>query len=255
MPIALAVTPRPEGEENTILGRIEWNTKTGKLIRVDRMKDTSGNWVSDKVDISTIEKTDGSLVRPSMLFDFASAQNGWVRFSPYDEVMVGIAAPLPVRPPQYLDQNGQPVMDTYGKPIRHDQMVRIPVYSTVAFPDMPLRELSIRGMHAISALGELFGQVENAPEYLAGKLPLIRWDKARDVGKGNGAPSFAILSWHDRPAGMPLRAGAAAPVAPATTAPAPQPAAQPAQVVNQMPPPVAAAPAMMEPAPFAPEVR
>lgn len=250
MPIALAVTPRPEGEENTILGRIEWNTKAGKLIRVDRMKDGSGNWISDKVDISTIEKADGSLVRPAMLFDFASAQNGWVRFSPYDEVMVGITAALPPRPPQYLDQNGQPVMDSFGKPVRHDQMVRVPVYSSVVFTDMPIRELSIRGMHAISALGELFGQVEGAAEYMAGKLPLIRWDKARDVGKGNGAPTFTVLSWHDRPAAMPLRAGAAAPAAIVTHAPAapPAPAAAPV-VVNQMPPPPAPV-AASSPAPF-----
>jgi hypothetical protein len=234
MPMAMAMPPKGEGEDREILGRIEWNTKAGKLIRVDRFKDSTGSYKSDRVDISVIPRPDGSLVRPQMLFDFHSALNGWVRFSPYDEVMVPIDAPLPPRPPQYLDAQGQPVMDTYGKPIRHDQTVRIPVYSTVCFEDNPMRELSIKGMHAIQALGELFGMVEAAPEYKYGKLPLIRWDGARDVGKGNGAPIFTIVSWHDRPADVPLRG---------KPQPAPQPApapAAPVQVVNQMPPPVAA---------------
>lgn len=225
MPMEVAYTPKPEGEAGAILGRLEWNTKQGKLLRCDRAQNAAGEWTTTKVDISTIDQPDGSVVRPTMLFDFHSAQNGWMRFRPFDERMAHIDGALPPRPPEYRDENGNAVMDNYGKPIRHEQVVRVPVYSPKTFgTTAPVWELSIRGGHALVAIQAFYALVEASPEHAAGKLPLVRWDKARIIDKnGNSVPTWTITGWHARPAEFPARQAAAP--APVVAAPAPKPAA------------------------------
>lgn len=208
MPMEVAYTPKAEGEAGTILGRLEWNTKAGKLLRCDRAQNSAGEWQTTKVDISTIDMPDGSIVRPTMLFDFFSGLNGWMRFRPFDERMAPIDALLPPRPPEYRDENGNAVMDSYGKPIRHEQVVRVPVYSVKTFgANTPVWELSIRGGHALVAIQGFYNLAEAAAEHAAGKLPLVRWDKPRTVDKnGNSVPVWTILGWHDRPADFAKRA-------------------------------------------------
>lgn len=238
MAMEVAYVPKGEGEGGPIIGRLEWNTKAGKLLRCDRAQDSAGEWKTTKVDISTIDLPDGSIARPTMLFDFHSAVNGWMRFKPFDERMVHIDSPLPPRPPEFRDENGNAVLDNYGKPVRHEQAVRVLVYSPKAFSaSEPTRDLSIRGAHAINALGAFYAKVEASPEHAAGKLPLVRWDKAIIAdNKGNSVPAWSILSWHARPADFtPRPKPTAATAAPAAAQPAPsKPAPAPELAERQM---------------------
>ncbi len=242
MPMEVAYTPKAEGEAGAILGRLEWNTKAGKLLRCDRSQNAAGEWTTTKVDISTIDQEDGSIVRPTMLFDFHSAQNGWMRFRPFDERMAHIDAPLPPRPAEYRDENGAAVMDSYGKPVRHEQTVRVPVYSPKTFGTAaPVWELSIRGGHALTAIQQFYATVEASPEHAAGKMPLVRWDKARIVDKnGNSVPVWTITAWHARPADFAKRtpqAAAPRPVfgaAPAAPPPAPELAQRQEQAAKEL---------------------
>lgn len=200
---------------------------------MERFQASDGSWGSRKHDITLMEVTnkDGEQVlqRPAMLFDFHSAANCWIRFKPYDEIVVAIDGELPPRPLMYRDENGNAVNDQYGKPIQHQQMARVPVFSPLVFgKDEPLHELSARGDTVLEAIRVLFeNQVEQNPDYIAGKLPLIQWAGSEATGKKGDlfVPTFKILGWHARPGDVPLEekpkrvAGATAPQGAARPAP------------------------------------
>lgn len=230
MPMEVAYTPKADGEAGTFVGRLEWNSKAGKLLRCDRAKNAEGNWVTSKVDISTIDQPDGSIIRPTMLFDFHSAQNCLMRMMPFDLIAVPINSRLPPMPPKYRDEQGNPVKDAYGKEIQHEQTVRVLVYSPKVFgEDAPIWDLSIKGINALATFAAFYNSVEATAEHAAGKLPLVRWDKPRTVDKnGNSVPVWTILGWHERPAAFPPRP-AQAPSG-VTAAPPPRPAAPAAPV-------------------------
>jgi hypothetical protein len=210
MPVAVMSEPRSANSESgPILPRVEWATKAGRLFRVERFQDATGGWDSRKHDITTVEAVtkDGETVlkKPAMLFDFASGANCWVRFTPFDEIVVALDGILPPRPAAQRDERGEPLKDRFGKPIQHAQMLRVPVYSPMVFgKDNALHELSAKGDNVVRAVAELFDQVEQSAEYAAGKLPLVEWSGHTTTGKNNDlfVPTFKILGWHDRPAAV-----------------------------------------------------
>lgn len=210
MPVQVMTKSGGDGERGPILPRVEWQTKTAKLMRNERVQQGDA-WVTKKHDITLLSSTNAEgeevLSKPAMLFDFASGSNCWVRFSPFDEIVVGFDQALPPQPPVFRDEAGNPVKDQWGKNVEHAQMLRVPVYSPRVFgAEQPIHELSVRGDNVVRAIAQLFDLVEAAPEYAAGKLPLIQWSGSEAKGKRGDlfAPTFKILAWHARPADMPL---------------------------------------------------
>lgn len=236
MPVQVMTKTSSDSDSGARIPRIEWQTKSAKLMRNNRVQEGDA-WVTKKIDITLLSSLDKDgeevLSKPAMLFDFASGANCWVRFTPtYDEIVVGIDQALPPKPPVYRDEAGNVVKDQWGKPTEHAQVLRVPVYSPRVFgEEQALHELSAKGDSVVRAIADLFEKVEAAPEYLQDKLPLIQWSGSEAKGKKGDlfAPTFKILGWHPRPAGMPLDpkgSDAAEPAAPAAA-----PAAKPRELV------------------------
>ena len=100
------------------------------------------------------------------------------------------------------------------------------VYSSQMFGDEPVRSFSSNGTGSTMFIQALYNEAEKAPEFAAGKSPVVQLNgsKATKVGKGTTrVPQFTIVKWIDRPAAL----GAGNP-APAAAAPAPAPKAAPA---------------------------
>jgi hypothetical protein len=98
------------------------------------------------------------------------------------------------------------------------------LFSAKMFGDEPVRSFSSNGTGPTMFIQALYNLAETAPEFSAGKSPVVQitGSKATKVGKGTTrVPQFTIVKWVDRPAAFGGEA-------PAATAPAPAPKAAPA---------------------------
>lgn len=105
------------------------------------------------------------------------------------------------------------------------------VYSSQMFGDEPVRSFSSNGTGPTMFIQALYNEAEKAPEFAAGKSPVVQLSGSKAIKVGRGTtrvPQFTIVKWIDRPtalgAGNPAPA-AAAPAAAPKAAPAPAPAA------------------------------
>ncbi len=223
-----------EQTDNEFLPLFNFNAKKARFETSERVED-GGQWV----------KKDAVIQLEQVVFaaDFATIQQGWLLIkkgvAPI-KAFVPLGQPLPPRPAGYgeRDEKGREILP------KNAFMMR------VMLSDGVLREFGGNSLAILAAVGEMLTAYEAAPEAKEGKVPVLKATKLIPSDKnGNERPVFVIDRWVARPEKF-----GPAPTT-STTAAAPQPA--PAQVVNQMPPPAAApaAPAMHEPAPFAPEVR
>jgi len=108
---------------------------------------------------------------------------------------------------------------------------RIDVVSNKLFGEEPTREFSSNTFGNLTFIQDLYNQSETAPEFKAGKVPVIQitGEKAQKVGKGNTRiPEFEIKKWVDRPddlADGSVEVVLSAPQPKPEPAPAPAPAA------------------------------
>lgn len=223
------------GDGGDFLPLLAYNAKAGRLKTSERVE-TSAGWVKQEEDVS--------FQQPSFIMDLANIETGWLLFRAGMAPIKAVAkygTPIPPMP------GGDFGNDEKGKAIkpREGFVMRVMDVKSV------VREFASNAGAVLGSIDALHTAYKAAPEAAQGLLPVVQFTGATEVkGKhgSNYSPNFQITKWVPRPAAL-----GAAPAA--TAAPAPQPTPAP-QVVNQMPPPaMAAAPAMAEAAPFAPEVR
>jgi hypothetical protein len=229
------------GSESTssgeFLGRIQFDARTGFFKHVDRYQEPDGAWNNRESD---------PYQNPTLLMDFGSLEVGYAKISsPPSFLFVPFGKPAPQRPVE-LSVEGKPAFNPAA---------RLKVMSQKTFGDMEPRYFMIANKTGLPAIEEAWIAFAASPEAAAGQVPVMNiTTRTVEVKTPQGmnkfkVPVFAIVQWVDRLPALGDRL--VPPPAPQATR-APQPAhapAAPVQVVNQMPPPVAA---QAEPASFAP---
>lgn len=187
---------------------VKFDSRAGRMFRVDRAQDAAGNWTQNIVEI-----TQGF----QAIFDMEGIEVGWALFA------TGVApsfAMVPLGqaiPPKPSDQHKQTfrLMMKLGKSSGGD-----------------VREMASQAKAVIAAVDELHDAYKAGLAANPGKLPIVALTGSTPVvstGKGqtstNYKPTFQIVGWTDRPA--ELTAGGAVASTAQTAAPAvAQPAAQ-----------------------------
>jgi hypothetical protein len=175
----------------------------------------SGLWYTknDGKDEPMFEVTDMTAV-----FDMPGLETGWFKFSS------GVA-PEKVMDPSLAEAAPNPGAD-------FKRGFQIDLYSEKNL--MGLREFSSTAGIVIEAMNNLYDLWMAAPENASGKLPVVRCSGVLPISNKHGTnyqPTFEIVGWTDRPAG--LAGGDTKSAAPASPPSAAAPAAHmppPAQV-------------------------
>jgi hypothetical protein len=243
--MAFGIPGSDTGNSNSeFLGRLQFDARSGLWKHVTR-KNEGGQYFNDESE---------DYMNPSFLMDFGSFEVGYARISSPPAFLMtpylGKATAYPQRPTE---------LNPEGK-MAFNPATRIKVLSPKTFGDSEPRYFMISSKTGMPAMEEAWQAFAAAPEAQEGKVPVVNaTTRTIEVKTPQGmskfkVPVFTFAQWVDRPAALGERI---TPIPARTAAPTPQPAPAPApSVVNQMPPPaMAAAPAMMEPAPFAPEFR
>ncbi|WP_336802406.1 hypothetical protein [Kaistia sp. MMO-174] len=208
---------------------IKYDARAGRMFRIDRSQNSSGQYESNEVDISQ----DCTFVA-----DLANIRVGWVNYSPQGPVkrmvVLGQAA-IPARP----EDKGSD-----GKPL-FKQGFEFTVLLHKNMGGGPAREFGSSAGCVIEAIDALHDAYMAAPEAAQGKVPIVKMVKTSAVKSGqstNYKPTFEIIGWTERSDALPpapsasvgSNASAASSTPPTTgsthaappaAAPAPQPAA------------------------------
>jgi hypothetical protein len=194
---------------------IKYDAKAGRLFRVDRVQQNDGTYATDTVEITDTAQ---------MAIDLANIRVGWINYTtqgPVRRLVVLGKEPIPPRPE---DKNAE------GKP-SFKQGFEIDLLLDKASGGGALRVFGSAAGCVIEAMDALHDAYSAAPEAKAGKLPIVKVAGVQPVKSAqstNYKPTFAIVSWIDRPASLTAAPAAASKIAPATgstqiKAPAPQP--------------------------------
>jgi hypothetical protein len=190
---------------------IKYNGKSGRIDRVDRTQGSSGDWISEEIEI-----TDGF----QAVFDMENIEIGWISFDGVPDFrMVRVNEAMPDKPtPKH--KAGFRVRMKLGKSISQN-------------PDGDVRELSGNAGVAIAGMDKLSDAfLKGGGE--KGQLPVVKLARTTKVtaqfkdenGKQQTSTSYEpvweIVKWVNRPAELG-GAGAAAPE-PAKEEPKPEPA-------------------------------
>jgi hypothetical protein len=197
---------------------VNYDAKAGRMFRVDRALGGDGAWFTDKVEITNTVQ---------MVIDLANIRVGWINYTtqgPVRRLVVLGKEPIPPRPD---DKNAE------GKPA-FKQGFEVDLLLDKASGGGEARVFGSSAACVIEAVDALHDAYSSAAESRAGKLPIVKIAGVQPVKSGqstNYRPTFAIVSWTDRPPHLPAPGMRGAPkAAPATgstavAAPAPQPAA------------------------------
>ena len=166
-----------------------YDARAGRFFRIDRLQDSSGNWTTDKVDITTNFKA---------MADFDNIETGWLNFAPGQTpnlVLVplkGIAdktIKMPDRPSD-LHKNGIRFVVKLSKDIGGDR---------------PIREIASSAKAFLGAIETVYEQYAAERSQHPGMLPVLVCDKTTPVTTGSGknsstnyAPSLRIAAWVPR---------------------------------------------------------
>jgi hypothetical protein len=227
------------GSNGEFLGRLQFDARSGLWKHVTR-KNEGGQFFNDESE---------DYMNPTFLMDFGSLEVGYAKISnPPSFLMVPFGKPAPQRPTELNPENK----------LAFNPAARIKVLSPKTFGDNEPRYFLIASKTGLPAMEEAWQMFSASAEAQEGKVPVVNaTTRTIEVKTPQGmskfkVPVFTFAQWVDRPSALGERI---TPIPARTAAPVAQPAPAPV-VVNQMPPPaMAAAPAMAEPAPFAPEVR
>lgn len=190
---------------------VKYDARAGRIHRIDR-----DNGVSNAVEITQSF---------TAIFDLKNIEVGYALFSAGGApqwAMVRIGQTLPAKPSKDFKQ-GFRVMIKLAKSLGGD-----------------VREFASVAGCVIAAMDQLFDTYSKAPEFAAGKLPVVSIASTTMVKSGSGdktstnyAPNFVITAWVDRPSELPLSpvapANMQAPLTPASAVPPPIQQPAPAQ--------------------------
>ena len=221
------------GNGGEFRSRIEYNSKAGRMFRVDRVQDAAGNYSNDKVDIT--------MSQPEFAVDLGSIEVGWFYFPPG-------AAPVK-----------QVVPYGKGMPTRPGAEFKAGFQVLIWNPNTlgaAAREFSSSAGATVAAMEELYDVFSGSAEGASGMIPVIKVTDHKPIQSKHGTnyrPVFEIVRWTERKPDVfgdrtvPPPSGSMTPApAPAQAAPAPAPAPS-APPANHVPPPAAVAAAAMAP--------
>lgn len=169
---------------------IKYDARAGRMFRIDRSQNSSGQYESNEVDISQ----DCTFVA-----DLANIRVGWVNYSPQGPVkrmvVLGQAA-IPARP----EDKGSD-----GKPL-FKQGFEFTVLLHKSVGGGPAREFGSSAGCVIEAIDALHDAYMAAPEAGQGKVPIVKMVKTSAVKSGqstNYKPTFEIAGWTERSDALP----------------------------------------------------
>lgn len=216
------------GNGGEFRSRVEYNSKAGRMFRVDRVQDVAGNYSNDKVDIT--------MSQPEFAVDLGGIETGWMHFPPGAQptkVLAPLGKGMPARPAAEFKAGFQVLIynpNTLGA---------------------AAREFCSSAGATVAAMEELYDVFSGAAEAANGLIPVIKVTDHKPITSKHGTnyrPVFEIIRWTERkpdifgdrtvppPGARPASAPAAHVSAPAPAASAPPP--------NHVPPPAMAAAAM-----------
>ena len=171
------------GPSGTFACIMKYDARAGRMFRVDRVQDNTGNFVTEDVDVTHSFKA---------IVDFANLQVGWMLFVPRaapDFKLVPYGTDLPACP-SADHKNGVRVMMKMSKDCGGEK---------------PTRELAGTSKALISGLEAVFMQYLAEKNNYPGKLPVIVLEKTTLVKTGSGDrsstnyhPVFKIIAWAAR---------------------------------------------------------
>lgn len=176
---------------------VKFDARAGRMFRVDRTQDASGNWTTNNVEI-----TNGF----QAVFDLENVQVGWAHFAAGvapSFALVPLGQPLPAKPSENHKQAFKMMMKL-GKQSGGD-----------------VREMAAQSKAVISSIDALHTAYEAQKAANPGKLPVVALTGSTPIvstGKGqsstNYSPNWEIVKWVDRPEDLNGVAKAAAPSEP-----------------------------------------
>lgn len=181
----------------------KYDSRAGRIFRLDRKQDASGSWLKEEVDITNGFKA---------LFDLENVETGWANFptgAAPSFVLAPMGQPLPARP-----------SGDFKNAVRF--MIRL---ANECGGDA--REVASSARAFLGGLEQLYLAYQEGLKTNAGKLPIVALKttvpiKSEGGGKvsTNYAPVFEIVGWAVRPADFVFVPKAAKPAAAAAPAPA-----------------------------------
>lgn len=167
-----------EGGGNSFRLRVEYNSKAGRMFRVDRAQDASGSYSNSKVDIT--------MSQPEFAIDMGSIQVGFFHFppgSPPSKELVYLGERMPVKPSP-----------------DHKAGFQVLIYNPKDMGE-EAREFSASAGATVNALEDLHAQFLAAPEAKEGKIPVIKVTDHQPIQSKHGTnykPVFTIIRWTAR---------------------------------------------------------
>jgi hypothetical protein len=159
---------------------VKYDARAGRIFRVDRTQDSSGNFVNESVDITQPFKA---------IFDFKTMQAGWFLFaagSAPDLNLVDIGQEFPARP-SANHKHGVKLMIKLAKDCGGDK---------------PIREMAGTSKAFLSGVEPVYAQYLAEKDNHPGKLPVIVLERTTLVTTGSGDkrstnyhPVFKIIGW------------------------------------------------------------
>lgn len=209
------------GTGEAFLGRIQFDTRVGFWTIVKRIQFSDGSWGDEKSEPFPSSK------KFLLLMDFGSVEAGYINFSsPPQFLLVPYGQAYPQQPQEMRT-------DADGKARKAFQAgFRIKVQAPSLFGDAEAYHFAHSSATVMTVMGALLDHVIAAPEFAAGRIPLvaITGNESREFGNRGAkfyAPIFEVRAWHARPEVFGERTVPA--TGQGTPPAAPQPAARPAQ--------------------------
>lgn len=201
---------------------IKYDARAGRVFRVDRSQNASGQFESNEVDITR---------DCAFIADLANVRVGWVNYTTQGPIQRMVILGKNALPPRPTDTNSE------GKPA-FKQGFEIDILLAKACGGGPARKFGSSAGCVIEAVDVLHDAFTASPEAQQGKLPIVKLVDTKAVKAGqstNYRPTFEIAGWVDRPADL-MAASAKGPNSHPQSSPA---SAPPATGATAVPPPAA----------------
>ncbi|WP_161854080.1 hypothetical protein [Bradyrhizobium sp. CCBAU 051011] len=181
MPNAFGFSTAPsDGGDFTPI--VKYDARAGRMFRVDRTQDSSGNFASEAVDVTQTFKA---------IFGFDHIETGWVRFASGiapNFKMVPIGNELPARPSA-----------------EHKNGVRLMIrLAANCCGDKPIREMAGTAKAFLAGIEAAYEQYQAEKAEHPGELPIMVLEGTKAVKSGAGEksstnyqPTFVIVGWKE----------------------------------------------------------
>jgi hypothetical protein len=168
---------------------VKYDTKAGRLFRVDRIQRNDGSFGSDTVDITNTAQ---------FIVDLSNIRVGWINYTPQGPIRRLVVLGKEPIPPRPEDKGAD------GKPaFKQGFELDIVLDDCTSGGNNVARVFGSTAICVIDAMDNLHDAHSAAAESKAGKLPIVKIARVSPIKVGqstNYKPEFAIIGWTDRPA-------------------------------------------------------